>query len=57
MGDPNDKMSVVDPEGRIIGLDSLYVADASIMPDIVWANTNSTCIMIGEHIAEKLRQR
>ena len=57
MGDPNDKMSVVDPDGAVIGLDNLYVADASIMPDIVRANTNSTCIMIGEHIADKLRQR
>jgi len=56
MGDPNDEMSVVDPDGKVIGLEDLYVADASIMPDIVRANTNSTCIMIGEHIAGKLRQ-
>lgn len=57
MGDPNDAMSVVDPDGRVIGLEDLYVADGSIMPDIVRANTNSTCIVIGEHVAEKLRRR
>jgi choline dehydrogenase-like flavoprotein len=32
----------------------LRVADASIMPDIVSAPVNLTCIMIGERIAEWL---
>lgn len=56
MGDPSDRMSVVDPECRVIGTEDLYVADASIMPEIVRVNTNSTCIMIGEHVAETLQQ-
>ena len=57
MGDPSDEMSVVDPDGAVIGVEGLYVADASIMPDAVHVNTNSTCIMIGEYIADKLRRR
>lgn len=57
MGDPGDDMSVVDPTGRVIGTEGLYVADASIMPDMVRANTNSTSIMIGEHVADILKRR
>ena len=34
------------------GLQGLRVADASIMPDCVRANTNATTMMIGERIAE-----
>ena len=30
--------------------------NASIMPNIPRANTNLTCIMIGEHIADLIRQ-
>jgi choline dehydrogenase len=33
------------------------VADASIMPGVPRANTNLTCIMIGEKIGEWLRTR
>jgi len=55
MGDPDDRMAVVDPDCRVIGTEDLYVADASIMPDVTRANTNSTCIMIGEHLADTLR--
>lgn len=54
MGDPNDDNMVVDPDGKVVGVDDLYVADGSIMPDNVRANTNSNCIMIGEHIADRL---
>ena len=54
MGAPHDPASVVDPQGRVIGVDSLYVADASIMPSIVSANTNITTIMIGEKIADDM---
>ena len=34
MGSPDDPRSVVDSDGRVIGLQGLRVADASIMPDV-----------------------
>ena len=39
---------------KVQGLEGLYVADASIMPEIVSCNTNLTSIMIGERIGEGL---
>jgi choline dehydrogenase len=45
---------VVDPEGRVLGFENLYVADASIMPTIPRANTNLTTAAIAERIAELL---
>ena len=44
--------SVVDPQLRVYGVDNLRVADASVMPRLVHANTNLTCILIGERVAE-----
>ena len=34
MGSPDDPRSVVDSDGRVLGLQGLRVADASIMPDV-----------------------
>lgn len=47
-----DRMAVVDPELRVIGLERLRVADASIMPTVVSGNTNAPCVMIGERCAD-----
>ncbi len=47
--------SVVDADGRVLGVDDLYVADASIMPGIPRANTNLTVVTIAERIADVLR--
>jgi choline dehydrogenase len=55
MGAESDPMAVVDQHGRVRGLEGLRVADASIMPDIVSCNTNLTSIMIGERVAEWLK--
>jgi choline dehydrogenase len=55
MGPASDPTAVVDSQGRVHGLDSLRVADASIMPNIPRANTNLTAIMIGERIADMMR--
>lgn len=51
----NDDMAVVDHNLRVHGIDGLRVADASIMPTIVNANTNAPSIMIGEKCAEMIR--
>jgi choline dehydrogenase len=36
-------------------MDNLWVADASIMPTVTHANTNLTCIMIGERAADFIK--
>ena len=48
----NDSMSVVNDRLQVHGVTSLRVADASIMPFIVNANTNAPCMMIGEKAAD-----
>ena len=48
MGPVSDPMAVVDQFGRVHGIEGLRVADASIMPNCVRANTNCTTMMIGE---------
>ena len=47
MGPESDPVAVVDPRGKVYGLDNLYVADASIIPVIPLANTNLTSMLIG----------
>jgi choline dehydrogenase len=56
MGPSSDPMAVVDQYGRVHGLEGLRVADASIMPDVVRANTNATTVMIGERLADVIRK-
>lgn len=48
----SDANAVVDPTLRVLGVQGLRVADASIMPTIVSGNTNAPCIMIGERCAD-----
>ncbi len=56
MGPASDPAAVVDQYGKVHGVRNLRVADASIMPDCVRANTNVTTMMIGERIADFIRQ-
>jgi len=56
MGPASDPMAVVDQFGRVHGLEGLRVADASIMPNCIRANTNVTTMVIGERIADFIRQ-
>lgn len=56
MGLRPDDGAVVDAQGRVHGVDQLWVADASIMPRIPSAPTHLSCIMIAEKIAAGLRQ-
>jgi 5-(hydroxymethyl)furfural/furfural oxidase len=57
MGDPADPGAVVDSGGKVIGAENLFVADASVMPEVSRTNTNIPTIMIAERIAETVRQR
>lgn len=50
----NDLMAVVNDRLQVHGIQGLRVADASIMPFIVNANTNAPCIMIGEKVADMI---
>jgi choline dehydrogenase len=56
MGARDDRRSVVDPDCRVIGCSGLRVIDASIMPEVVRANTHLTTVMIAEKMADRLRR-
>jgi choline dehydrogenase len=43
--------SVVGPQLKVHGIEGLRVADASVMPTVVNAQTNAACWMIGERTA------
>jgi choline dehydrogenase len=49
-----DADSVVDPQLRVRGVAGLRIADASIMPRQIAANTNAATLMIGEKAADLL---
>ena len=55
MGPASDPMAVVDQHGRVHGLQGIRVADASIMPDCIRANTNATTIMVAEKVADYVK--
>jgi choline dehydrogenase len=55
MGLADDPMAVVDQHCRIHTIENLRVADASVMPSIPRANINLTCLMIGEHVSDWMR--
>jgi choline dehydrogenase len=50
----NDALSVVDSSLKVYGLESLRIADGSIMPRITTGNTMAPCVVIGERAAELL---
>ena len=54
MGPADDPLSVVGGTGKVKGVSALRVVDASIMPDVVRANTNATVIMIAEKISDEI---
>lgn len=57
MGREDDPMSVVDPQCRVIGIDSLRVADSSIFPRITNGNLNAPSIMVGEKASDHILGR
>ena len=57
MGAPGDPAAVVDPQGRVLGLEGLRVIDSSIMPSITTGNLNAPTIMLAEKMADHVRGR
>lgn len=51
---PNIKEGVVDNNGKVFGLDNLYVADNSILPFSPRGNTQAPALLVGHIIADKM---
>jgi choline dehydrogenase len=54
MGAVKDRMAVVDPECRVIGVEGLRVSDSSIFPQVTNGNLNAPSIMTGEKAADHI---
>ncbi|MBN9233172.1 MULTISPECIES: choline dehydrogenase [Phyllobacteriaceae] len=57
IGSADDRLAVVDPECRVIGVDGLRVADSSIFPRVTNGNLNAPSIMTGEKAADHILGR
>ncbi|WP_299687702.1 choline dehydrogenase [uncultured Tateyamaria sp.] len=57
MGRMDDPDAVVDPQGRVIGVDGLRVVDSSVFPRITNGNLNGPSIMTGEKMADHILGR
>ena len=55
MGAADDPRAVVDPAGRVLGIDGLWVADASVFPEVSRANTNLPTIAAAERLSDLIR--
>jgi choline dehydrogenase len=56
MGEASDTMAVVDQFCHVHGMQNLRVVDASVMPDVIRANTNATTLMIAERVADWIKE-
>lgn len=54
LGASDDPMAVVSSDCRVIGVDSLFCADASVFPQITNGNLNAPSIMTGEKAADHI---
>lgn len=57
MGRADDPQAVVDPGGRVIGVEGLRVADSSVFPRITNGNLNAPSILVGEKMADHVLGR
>jgi choline dehydrogenase len=55
MGRESDPTAVVDGSGRILGLEGLYVMDASVIPRVPSANTHLCVIALAERLVADFR--
>lgn len=55
MGKSPDRGAVVDPQGRVFGVENVWVADASIIPILPSATPHLTVLMVAEKIAAQLQ--
>ncbi|KUN09264.1 hypothetical protein AQI95_05370 [Streptomyces yokosukanensis] len=51
-----DALAVVDPQLRVRGIEALRVADASVMPSVVSANTNAAVLGIAERATQLVEE-
>ncbi|UUX97071.1 GMC family oxidoreductase [Aquabacterium sp. J223] len=54
MGRPDDPLAVVDAQLRVLGIEGLRVADASVMPEVPSGNTAMPTLMVAEQAARFL---
>ena len=57
MGRSSDPMAVVDPGGRVYGVEALRVIDSSVMPSITTGNLNAPTIMVAEKMSDHVLGR
>ena len=46
-----DAMSAVEGQLKVYGIDSLRIADASVMPRVTTGNTMAPCVVIGDALS------
>src|SRR5262249_14533216 len=54
MGRPEAAGTVVDPDGRVLGVEGLRVADASVFPSVPRANTHLSALAVAEAMAARI---
>jgi 5-(hydroxymethyl)furfural/furfural oxidase len=54
MGSATSRATVVDPDGRVIGVEGLFAADASVFPSCPPATPLATVLVVAEEIARRL---
>jgi choline dehydrogenase/5-(hydroxymethyl)furfural/furfural oxidase len=57
LGAPDDDLAVVDGHGQVIGVDGLFVADASVIPEPLSAPPMLTVAMVADQVARRLAAR
>ncbi|KKW91166.1 GMC family oxidoreductase [Sphingobium chungbukense] len=50
----SDPDAVVAPDLKLNGAENMWIADASIFPDLISGNTNAACMMIGMKLGRQL---